>query len=254
MNCNRCNKQGAKPYKYNNGGVITDVYLCDDCFKLLSSSDGGRRQTEERAFGREQTEDSVPVSPRGRGGADPLSSLAVGGEKNPVRGDGRVRTNADLSADERGRGGNFARNAEVTRRENDERVNAEGREGENSSKKSERASDKSASKTRSGSILGLETKCPTCGASFQEIKRTGYLGCADCFTFFKSRLEPVIDKFQGGVISNREKKQFEMTVMMLEHEYMSLSEKLVEGDSDGARRRMTEIEKRLAAMGVKVDV
>ena len=45
-----------------------------------------------------------------------------------------------------------------------------------------------------------------------------------------------------------------MTVMMLEHEYMSLSEKLVEGDSDGARRRMTEIEKKLAAMGVKVDV
>ena len=45
-----------------------------------------------------------------------------------------------------------------------------------------------------------------------------------------------------------------MTVMMLEHEYMTLSERLVEDNSEGIRRRMNEIEQRLASMGVRVDV
>lgn len=209
MNCSRCNKQGAKPYKYNNGGVITDVFLCDDCYAFLSSPESVSAGDARR---RAEYKDNVPQRP-----AQNARANADGATENP-NADGRTSVR-------------------------EKQANGQ----------TEKQTDKTPAR-KTGSILGLETKCPTCGASFSEIKRTGFLGCADCFVFFKNRLETVIDKFQGGVISNREKKQFEMTVMMLEHEYMTLSERLVEDNSEGIRRRMNEIEQRLASMGVRVDV
>ena len=41
------------------------------------------------------------------------------------------------------------------------------------------------------------TRCPTCGASFEEITQSGKIGCADCYKTFRSQLLPVIQRIHG---------------------------------------------------------
>ena len=41
------------------------------------------------------------------------------------------------------------------------------------------------------------TRCPTCGASFEEITQSGKIGCADCYKTFRSQLLPVIQRILG---------------------------------------------------------
>ena len=40
-------------------------------------------------------------------------------------------------------------------------------------------------------------RCPTCGASFEEITQSGKIGCADCYRTFRSQLMPVIQRIHG---------------------------------------------------------
>lgn len=40
-------------------------------------------------------------------------------------------------------------------------------------------------------------RCPECGASFEEIARTGRIGCAHCYTVFHDRLLPQIHRIYG---------------------------------------------------------
>ena len=42
------------------------------------------------------------------------------------------------------------------------------------------------------------TVCPVCGATSQDIARTGRAGCADCYRIFDQILEPVIRRIHGG--------------------------------------------------------
>jgi len=153
MICNRCNKEGAKPYKYKDGGRELLVHLCDQCFSEVSG----------------------------------------------------------------GIGNNTA--------------------------------------TRRGGILGMERKCPSCGKTLASIRRTGYIGCSVCFSFFKNELVSVIDKFQNKIISAPEKKQREMQVILLEDEYSSLLSRNTGSASEMTRisNRLREIEAQLASLGVRVD-
>ena len=40
--------------------------------------------------------------------------------------------------------------------------------------------------------------CDQCGASFDDFKRTGLLGCGHCYEVFYSSLLPIIEKIQGS--------------------------------------------------------
>ncbi len=51
--------------------------------------------------------------------------------------------------------------------------------------------------TRSASApLGVLSHCPVCGFSAEDYRRTGHLGCPDCYTVFARELDP------NAVISN----------------------------------------------------
>jgi len=166
MLCDRCNKDGAKPYKYNDGGSVHNVNLCDSCFDFLSNPQrGSQRQTSKTA----EIAEGVAVPKK--------------------------------------------------------------------------------------TILGMERRCPTCGKTLASIRKTGYIGCADCFRFFKAELVPVIDKLQNKIISAPEKKQREMSIILLEDEYTSL---LTQNGRNPAEMnaissRLRQIEEQLASMGVRVD-
>jgi len=162
MNCFRCNKEGAIPYKYKVEGRVETVYLCGDCYAELSRGGQVRSQTADRA-------------------------------------------------------------------------------GDEAS--------------RQGGLLGMERRCPACGTKLSSIRKTGYIGCAECFSYFRNELIPVMDKFQSNIISNPEKKRREMEIILLEDEYIRLSSKKAASlpERNAVAARLGEIELRLADLGVRVD-
>ena len=42
------------------------------------------------------------------------------------------------------------------------------------------------------------TRCSLCGKSFEEIQKDGRLGCATCYTEFKDKLDPIIERIYGS--------------------------------------------------------
>lgn len=45
--------------------------------------------------------------------------------------------------------------------------------------------------------IGAGRTCPLCGATVQDIARTGRAGCANCYTVFENILEPAIRRIHG---------------------------------------------------------
>ncbi len=43
-------------------------------------------------------------------------------------------------------------------------------------------------------------RCPACNCSFEDISKTGKVGCADCYNTFKEQLLPYINRVQGSVM------------------------------------------------------
>lgn len=41
-------------------------------------------------------------------------------------------------------------------------------------------------------------RCPGCGASFQEISKTGKIGCAQCYQTFRAQLLPMVQRIHGA--------------------------------------------------------
>lgn len=48
-----------------------------------------------------------------------------------------------------------------------------------------------------GEIKVEEERCPTCGCTFQDIVRTGMMGCADCYNTFYDKLKPSLYRIHG---------------------------------------------------------
>ncbi|MDR1559185.1 MAG: UvrB/UvrC motif-containing protein [Clostridiales bacterium] len=41
-------------------------------------------------------------------------------------------------------------------------------------------------------------RCPVCGLSYEDFKRTGKVGCAECYQTFRREMEPILKNIQGG--------------------------------------------------------
>ncbi|MFA6091599.1 MAG: UvrB/UvrC motif-containing protein [Elusimicrobiota bacterium] len=48
-------------------------------------------------------------------------------------------------------------------------------------------------------VRGRETTCRSCGLRYEEFRRTGMLGCADCYTSFAAKLERVLQSVHGSL-------------------------------------------------------
>lgn len=52
--------------------------------------------------------------------------------------------------------------------------------------------------TPTATLLGTERKCPTCGMTESELRRTGRVGCPDCYSTFADILNPYVQKVHGA--------------------------------------------------------
>ncbi len=56
-------------------------------------------------------------------------------------------------------------------------------------------------------------KCTLCSSSFEDIRRSGKVGCAECYEVFKKELEPMVSNIHGRALhrgrgpGNEEKKE-----------------------------------------------
>ncbi len=48
-----------------------------------------------------------------------------------------------------------------------------------------------------GRTAGRRKTCPTCGVSLDDYRRTGLVGCADCYTYFRAELMETVRMIQG---------------------------------------------------------
>lgn len=66
-----------------------------------------------------------------------------------------------------------------------------------------------------------EKKCPVCGASYDEISRSGKVGCPDCYTTFREELSGLIRSVHGttthtGSVPSRHRAKRERTERLKE--------------------------------------
>lgn len=47
--------------------------------------------------------------------------------------------------------------------------------------------------------VGQEISCKNCGMTLEEFKKTGILGCSECYKNFNSTVNPIIKRVQGNV-------------------------------------------------------
>lgn len=43
-----------------------------------------------------------------------------------------------------------------------------------------------------------EVRCKTCGMSFNDFRKTGKLGCANCYDIFRQNLDPILRRLHGS--------------------------------------------------------
>lgn len=43
-------------------------------------------------------------------------------------------------------------------------------------------------------------RCPTCGTSFEEVIRSGMMGCANCYSIFYDKLKPSLSRIHGRAV------------------------------------------------------
>ncbi len=49
----------------------------------------------------------------------------------------------------------------------------------------------------SAKTIEKDIVCPKCGTAFAEFRKTGMLGCAECYQAFRGEIEPLMTRLQG---------------------------------------------------------
>jgi protein arginine kinase activator len=46
--------------------------------------------------------------------------------------------------------------------------------------------------------MQTDAPCPTCGKTFEEIRKDGKMGCADCYQAFRDKIRPIVARIHGN--------------------------------------------------------
>lgn len=49
-----------------------------------------------------------------------------------------------------------------------------------------------------GDLIPSKNRCPKCGLTAEDFKKTGRLGCSECYSAFKSNLAPLLKRIHGA--------------------------------------------------------
>lgn len=60
-----------------------------------------------------------------------------------------------------------------------------------------------------GRISNRSIRCETCGFTFEDITKTGFPGCPDCYRVFSQKMRPIIQKIHGRAVYKGRKQNTE---------------------------------------------
>ena len=104
--------------------------------------------------------------------------------------------------------------------------------------------------------------CPNCGTTLEEFRRTGLLGCAECYRTFRGEVALFLERTQGGsrhvgkVQHGEEEKYVRTRELVREHDQVKeeLERALLDGDfevADELKTRLKELHRTLYPKGEK---
>ncbi len=93
------------------------------------------------------------------------------------------------------------------------------------------------------SAKNVPRACPACGTTLEEFRRTGLLGCADCYSAFREALIPTVQVIQGRV-----RHTGKDPVRALEDERRELEDELKDAQKRGDKFMEQRIRYRLSVI------
>lgn len=88
--------------------------------------------------------------------------------------------------------------------------------------------------------------CPVCGATMEDFKKTGLLGCGECYTHFISELLPFIQQMQGS--THYMGKHLNVTQSILERQKEEIEEQIRECVLKEDYEKAAQLKKQLDAL------
>ena len=89
-------------------------------------------------------------------------------------------------------------------------------------------------------ILSGVDRCESCGATFNDIVKSGLVGCADCYSGFADRLEPSIFKLHGNASHVGKNITYTEVPDKEEHKDKAEAERKPENDLDGLKAQLQQ--------------
>ena len=71
-----------------------------------------------------------------------------------------------------------------------------------------------------------EKKCPVCGHTYSDFRRTGKIGCSECYNVFRSQIATTLRQVQPSVTHAGKIPSKSGSELRLKREYESLKQKL----------------------------
>lgn len=104
---------------------------------------------------------------------------------------------------------------------------------------------------------GGKKTCPNCGTTLDDFRRTNLLGCAYCYTAFRTELTPTIRAIQGklhhvGKVPAEIDAEKYDTLRRLVYEQEAVREQLQEAERTGDNERARHLRLRLEELGRRI--
>lgn len=89
-------------------------------------------------------------------------------------------------------------------------------------------------------LSNIKLKCDCCGAEFNEIRRTGKVGCSNCYKVFEAQLSPIVARIHKNTVHIGKKPENIEDTVDIKHEDISDDCKYKEPTIADLRRELNE--------------
>lgn len=90
-----------------------------------------------------------------------------------------------------------------------------------------------------------EKRCSVCGRTYSDFRRTGKLGCGECYTTFRSAVESALSQIQPGTTHSGKLPSRSGEELKLKRKYDSLKQELAQAVKEEDYERAAKIHKQI---------
>ncbi len=95
----------------------------------------------------------------------------------------------------------------------------------------------------------MDKQCKSCGTKLSQFYNTGYLGCSDCYKYFRSEILGAIGKIQGGAKHRGKRPKLSFEDRELLNDYRAYVAEKDKAGTEGRFGDMAKLNKIIADLG-----